>query len=57
MAVLGAPLECIVSGILENVRPRLPPALAELSDESLVRLLETTLLSCWRESVRNLEED
>ena len=56
MAALGAPVESVLRSMLCDLRTRLPPSLATLSDESLLRLLTMTLLYCWKDAIQRTGE-
>lgn len=55
MVALGAPLDTIVSEILEDIRPHLPKSLRRLSDERLLALVNWSIMAAWGKSVRALE--
>jgi hypothetical protein len=56
MAALGSPVDSILQAVLQDLRPRLPVALEDLRDDQLLQLLRVTLISCWNDAVRQVEE-
>jgi len=55
MVALGAPLDTVVSEILEDIRPHLPKSLRHLGDDSLLALVNWSIIAAWGKSVRVLE--
>lgn len=55
MVALGAPLDMVVSEILEDIRPHLPPSLRRLRDDRLLVLVNWSIIAAWGKSVRVLE--
>jgi hypothetical protein len=55
MIALGAPLDTVVSEILEDIRPQLPESLRRLRDDRLLALVNWSIITAWGRSVRALE--
>jgi hypothetical protein len=55
MVALGAPLDTVVSQILEDIRPHLPRSLRRLHDDGLLALVNWSIITAWGRSVRALE--
>jgi hypothetical protein len=55
MVTLGAPLDTVVSEILEDIRPHLPASLRRLRDDRLLALVNWSIITAWGRSVRALE--
>ena len=55
MVALGAPLDTVVSKILEDIRPHLPASLRRLRDDRLLALVNWSIITAWGRSVRALE--
>lgn len=57
MVALGAPLDVVVAGILKEIRPHLPEALRELSDEKILALVNWSIIAAWERTAANLIDD
>jgi hypothetical protein len=55
MVALGAPLDAVVSEILEDIRPHLPKGLRHLPDDRLLALVNWSIIAAWGKSARVLE--
>lgn len=55
MVALGAPLDAVVSEILEDIRPHLPKSLRHLPDDRLLALVNWSIIAAWGKSARVLE--
>jgi hypothetical protein len=55
MVALGAPLDIVVSHILEDIRPHLPKTLRRLPDDRLLALVNWSIITAWGRSLRVLE--
>lgn len=55
MVALGAPLDTVVSEILEDIRPHLPESLRRLPDDGLLALVNWSIITAWGKSVCLLE--
>ncbi len=54
MVALGAPLDDVVSGILTDIRPHLPPALRRLPDDRLLALVNWSIMAAWEKAIRKV---
>ena len=54
MIALGAPLDTVVSGILDDIRPQLPPGLRLLPDDKLLALVNWSIIAAWEKTVQKL---
>ena len=55
MIALGKPLDDVVSAILGEIRPYLPPALKQLSESKLLVLVNWSIINAWNQGVRDLQ--
>ncbi len=55
MVALSAPLDTVVSEILEDIRPHLPGSLRHLPDNRLLALVNWSIIAAWGKGVRVLE--
>ena len=51
MIALGAPLDTVVSGILNDIRPELPPSLQRLPDDKLLALVNWSMIAAFDRAV------
>lgn len=51
MIALGAPLDTVVSGILDDIRPDLPPSLQRLPDDKLLALVDWSIIAAFDRAV------
>ena len=54
MVALGAPLDAVVSNILADIRPHLPPSLRQLSDDRLLVLVNWSILAAWETAIQKV---
>lgn len=52
MVALGAPLDAVVSNILDEIRPHLPASLKRLPDDKLLALVNWSIITAWSAAVR-----
>jgi hypothetical protein len=52
MVALGAPLDTVINGVLDEVRPHLPPSLRELPDDKLLVLINWSIIAAWEAAIR-----
>ena len=57
MIALGAPMDTVVSGILDDIRPYLPGALQSLPDEKLLALVDWSILAAWSRALESVNEN
>ncbi len=57
MIALGAPFDRAVGSILRELRPNLPATLKNLPDQSLLGLVNWTIMHAWLKTIRNLEDE
>jgi hypothetical protein len=54
MVALGEPLDTVLSGVLDDIRPHLPKTLRNLPDDRLLVLVNWAIINAWNSSVRKL---
>jgi hypothetical protein len=54
MVALGEPLDTVLSGVLDDIRPHLPETLRNLADDRLLVLVNWTILNALNASVRKV---
>ena len=52
MVALGAPLDTVVSGVIEEMRPHLPDALRHLPDSKLLVLVNWAIINSFETAIR-----
>lgn len=52
MIALGAPLDTVVSGILDEMRPQLPEGLRKLPDDRLLVLVNWSIIAAWEKTIQ-----
>ena len=57
MTTLGAPLDAVVAGILEELRPNLPASLRKLPDDRLLALVNWSIIAAWEKTIQKLRID
>ena len=55
MVALGAPLDTVVSNVLEEIRPHLSESLRQLPDDRLLVLVNWNIITAWTASVQKLQ--
>lgn len=55
MVALGAPIDTVISAVLEEVRPGLPPSLRKLPDDRLLVLVNWSIIAAWQKTAANLD--
>lgn len=55
MVALGAPLDTVVSNVLEELRPHLSPAMQRLPDDRLLVLVNWNIITAWNASIKKLK--
>lgn len=51
MVALGAPLDAVISEVLADIRPFLPEAMKQLSDEKILVLVNWGIIGAWEHVV------
>ena len=54
MVALGAPLDTVVSMVLTEIRPNLPAALRQLPDDSLLALVNWSIIAAWETAIQKV---
>lgn len=55
MVALGSPQDAVVSSILEDIRPYLPPSLRRQPDGRLLALVNWTIIAAWQQCLRDTQ--
>lgn len=56
MVALGAPLDTVISEVLGDLRPHLPKALKQLTDDRLLVLVNWSIMAAWEKALRTATE-
>jgi hypothetical protein len=54
MVALGAPAQMSVEAVLDEIRPYLPPALKDVSNENLIVLINWCVIHAWNRAVKEV---
>ena len=56
MVALGAPIDTVISSVLAEIRPELPPPLRKLTDDKLLIMVNWSIIHAWQKAAERMQQ-